>query len=466
VLLAALGAAFLAAPALAGPLQTAVAEHDEFRGSDALADVALRRIHDAGATAFRVDLNWYEVAPETKPAGFRPEDPDDPAYRWDVFDRKVRLLQANGLEPIAAVNNPPGWATSESSPADVAQFGRFMRAAALRYSGRVADVPRVRYWQIWIEPNVSKFFSPQFRNGQLVAPTLYRRLVNAAADSVHAVRSDNSLIAGGLSPFKAKYPNLRAIAPLQFMRALLCMSKGAVPKPTCGDRARFDIWSHHPYTSGGPTHHAAGPDDVSLGDLPEMKRLLDAAVKAHHVVSSQRVRFWVTEFSWDTKPPDPKALPVLLQARWTSEALYRMWQNGISLVTWLQLRDGPYPGNDVQSGLYYRGATVQADRPKPTLTAFRFPFVAYAGAGGLLFWGRTPGGLPAQVVVERKGAGGWRRLASLRTDRYGVFTRRLAGVTAGNGFVRARLAGASSAAAGSQPFSLKPPPDRFIHPFG
>jgi len=461
-LVAALLAALALAPSLlAGPLQTAVAEHEEFTGSDGAANLALRRIRDAGATSFRVDLKWFEVVPAERPADFMPGNPDDPAYDWTVFDRKLKLLAANGLQPIAIVKGPPGWAVRETTPADAEEFGAFLHAAAERYSGRVQGIPRVRFWQIWIEPNVSKFFAPQSRNGKLVAPGLYRRLVNAAADAVHGVRSDNAVIAGGFSPFTNKAAG--AVAPLRFMRELLCMSKGPTPKPTCGERTRFDIWSHHPYTSGGPTHSATLPDDVSLGDLPEMRRLLEAAVRAHHVVSRQRVRFWVTEFSWDTNPPDPTALPVLLQARWTSEALYQMWKVGIGLVTWLQLRDGPQPpANEVQSGLYYRGRSLAADRPKPTLNAFRFPFVAYGEPGRVLVWGRTPAGRPAQVVVERSSARGWRRLASIRTDRYGIFTRRIATSATSTGYLRARLGSGAT----SRPFSLHRPPDRFAPPFG
>ena len=88
------------------------------------------------------------------------------------------------------------------------------------------------------------------------------------------------------------------------------MSAGDHPHPTCAKTIQFDIWAHHPYTSGGPTHKALNPDDVSIGDLPEMKRLLDAAVKARTTsVSRQRIRFWVTEFSWDSQPGDPKGVP-------------------------------------------------------------------------------------------------------------------------------------------------------------
>jgi hypothetical protein len=65
------------------------------------------------------------------------------------------------------------------------------------------------------------------------------------------------------------------------------------------------------------------------------------------------------------------------------------------------------------------------DLPKPTLTAFRFPFVAFRQKHGTLVWGRTPGGKPARVIIEQRRARSWRRLATLRANSDGIFTARL-----------------------------------------
>ena len=110
-----------------------------------------------------------------------------------------------------------------------------------------------------------------------------------------------------------------------------------------------------------------------------MRVLLDAAVRAGTLQSRSRVPFWVTEFAWDTNPPDPKGVPERLHARWVAEALYRMWNQGVSLVTWFMLRDQPFtPSTPFQAGLYFRGEDgVASDKPKMALTAFRFPFVAF-----------------------------------------------------------------------------------------
>jgi len=49
----------------------------------------------------------------------------------------------------------------------------------------------------------------------------------------------------------------------------------------------------------------------------------------------------VTEFSWDTTPPDPKGVPVQLEARWVPQALYQAWKSGVSFFNWGGLRDQP-----------------------------------------------------------------------------------------------------------------------------
>src|SRR5262249_43562540 len=154
--------------------------------------------------------------------------------------------------------------------------------------------------------------------------------------------ADNTVIAGSLAPYEQTTGD--GIPPLTFMKEFLCLSGMRVrPRPQCLERADFDIWAMQPYTWGGPTHHSTVEGDVQLGDLPSMKQTLDEAVAKGRIVSSQPVRFWVTEFSWDTNPPDPGGVPLALQARWVSQALYTMWQNGVSLVTWWLIRDRQPP---------------------------------------------------------------------------------------------------------------------------
>jgi hypothetical protein len=324
----------------------------------------------------------------------------------------------------------------------------------------------VKAFEVWNEANASFFLYPQEQAHRAVSPAIYRGMVNAFAAGVHRVHADNLVVAGGLFPFVVERATAQAIGPLRFMRELLCISKHLHARRHCGPRVHLDVWSHHPYTSGSPTHRAGNPNSVSIRELPRMRRLLSAAVRLKRIVHRRPVRFWVTEFSWDSNPPDPHGVPAGLHARWVAEALYRMWRSGVSLVTWLQLRDDApngRPDNVVfQSGLYLRcNDGIQCDSPKLALTAFRFPFVAFRSKGRVKLWGRTPDSRRHRVIVEQATRRGWKRLAGLRSSRAGIFARHVR--TRRRGALRARVVngGATSLA-----FSLKRPRDRNVNPFG
>jgi hypothetical protein len=433
------------------PLETAIVDPSVFTGGDAAA--GFERVRAAGAAAVKIPLFWNEVAPLRRPVGFDATDPRSPAYDWTSLDAQVRLARAHGLEPLIYISSAPSWAMRNTGGVvrpDPLAYSAFALAAVRRYSG-ASGLPRVRYWQAWNEPN--KVAGREQKPGTV---SWYRALVNAFAAEVHTVPG-NRVIAGGLAPFGIS----TSIAPLVFMRRLLCLSGDDVTAAECRSGIHFDIWSTDPYTAGGPDHEAAHPGDASVAELPEMRALLNAAVRSGVVVSKAPVRFWVTEFSWDSDPPDPAGVPAALEGRWVSEALYRMWSAGVSLVTWFTLRDQPFATSPYQSGLYYRGASFDRDRPKPALAAFRFPFVAYPGAGGIDVWGRTPGGAAGAVVVEQHGASGWKRVRVLRADAAGIFQARVG--ARGTGPLRARVASSGSV---SLPFGLVEPPDRPFQPFG
>jgi len=458
-----------AAQAPARPLATGVTVSDV----GVQERLGFERIRATGATLTRVIVYWSMVAPETEPNSWDPTDPNDPSYDWSIFDAQIRMAVDAGLEPLVMLYQAPGWAercrhTSagicDPNPAD---FARFAEAAAKRYSGEFEGLPKVRYWEPWNEANLFLFFEPQYRNGRKVSPILYRELLNAFADKVKDVDPGNLVVAGGLAPIERP----GGLGPLDFARRVFCMKgrKDPVPKPGCSQTARFDIWANNPYTTGGPTHQSAGPDDVSLGDLPEMARLLKAAKRARKIRSeSSKVPFWVTEFSWDSAPPDPGGLPMGLLTRWTAEAMFRSWQAGVSKFFWLSLRDWPRTGGlpyseTIESGLYFRGPTLAQDRPKRVLKAFRFPFVAFRKPAGISIWGRTPESTPGRIGLWYRRGSGWERFGTVKADRDGIFR---ATVRTGLGRNMRGLVQARFGPELTVPFSLKPVKDRRQPPFG
>ncbi len=439
--------------AAVGPLYTSIFFHD--LSSSANRPIELERIRAAGARIASIYVFWSVVAPKgpKAPTGFQPRNPADPNYDWHDYDNAIRAISDAGLEPRVLICGAPVWAEGADPPSGTwpgtykpspAALANFAAAAARRYSGSFEDLPRVRYWSIWNEPNLSAYLSPQTVNGKAFAPSWYRAMLNGSADAIHSVNADNIVIAGETAPFwEAELPKT---SPIAFMEKVLCISEKKVKetwtyKSACKQRAKFDVWAHHPFTEGGPTHRAQVHGNASLGDLGDMRVALNAAIRTNHVVSKKRVRFWVTEFSWESNPPDPGGVPVQLEARWVSQALYQAWKAGVSLFTWTRIRDDPVSMTITQGGLYYRNNSgIASDRAKPALRAFRFPFVALRQPKNkVLLWGRTPTSTSGNVLIERESGAKWKRVKRLKANRYGVFQARI-DEPAKATYLRARLA--------------------------
>jgi hypothetical protein len=425
---------------------------------------AFAMMKGAGAGYVRLAVPWNLIAPATLPLGFDASDPGDPNYGWGSLDATVEAAEGAGLTPILDVLGIPKWARAAGSKnagsPRPAELGDFATALATRYGGSDPNLPVVHDFMLWDEPNLSLHLDP-------VSPAAYRQMVNAFATGVHAADPANLVIAGALDPFghpKSKKQTWYSVAPLDFMRSLLCVSKGAHPRATCHNQIHFDVWAHHPYTFGGPFGKAKNSGDVELGDLPRMRAVLRAGVRLHHVVSAQPVKFWVTEFGWDTNPPRPHGVPLSLAARWTAESLHQMWLSGVSVVTWFLLDDEPSP-SPYQSGLYFHASSVANARAKPGLTAFRFPFVAYLGKKSTVsVWGRTATSAKDVVTIQLRHAKGgkWRSVALIEANANGIFQAKLKLPATKQDWLRASAADSGNSLA----FSLTRPKAPNIGPWG
>lgn len=396
---------------------------------------AFQHVQAAGARLVQTPLRWNVVAPRTLPARWNPEDPADPNYNWEATDVWVQNAVAAGLTPVLQVFGAPTWAdrcapdpgTGAVCDPDPTALAAFAKAAALRYSGFFGGLPHVRYWQGLDEPNLSLFFEPQYAGGKPASPALYRKLINSFYAAIKSANPANLVLGGSLGPIAV--PGF-TIGPMQFTRLLLCMTGRQDPQPTrgsCEGGVHFDILDIHPYTTGGPTHQG-GVDDVELGDIPKLQELLRAADRAGRIKGRYRnTPLWITEFSWDSNPPDPGGLPMSIECQWTSEALYRSWNAGVRNFFWFSLSDSkPEPGvpfsESLQAGLYFWAPAAAEQQPKEMLSAFRFPFVAFHRKQGLFFWGRTPtsGGGRVEIQLEKRGA--WRKAIVVHANSEGMFS--------------------------------------------
>jgi hypothetical protein len=445
------------------PLTTAIADPGLFNSSQR--ETAFAKTRAAGATYARLAVIWRVIAPDTRPDAFVATDPASPGYSWGGLDAAVKAADAAGLTPILDISGVPKWAYSRSpTPPNggtpkIAALGDFATALATHFDGSTPDVPAAHVFQVWNEPNLSVNLYP-------VKASKYRAMLNAVADAVHSVDPTNLVVAGALEPVghkKTKKVKWYSTAPLAFMRALLCVSKGAHPHSTCSSPVRFDVWSHHPYTHGGPFGKARIVDDAMLGDLPKMRALLRAGVRLHHVVSTRHVQFWVTEFGWDTNPPRKHAASLGLAARWTAESLYQMWRSGVNLVTWFLLQDYASP-SPYQSGFYFGSESLDTARKKPGLTAFRFPFVAYLHRGFVSVWGRdaTSDTRPVTIQLRHGKHGPWSTVALVESNSHGIFKASVKVAASKRDWLRATAPGSGQ----SLGFSLTVPHAPNIGPWG
>ncbi len=461
-----------APPASARPLVTGVTNV----GTNA--PLAFQRTRSAGAQMVRLQLYWGGAAPTTRPASWNPANPNDPAYDWGASDEAVRNAVAAGLTPVIQVDGTPSWAQRCQTPSvfpgaicdpNPGDLRDFATAVAARYSGRTNGVPAVKYFQGLNEPNLSLFFFPQYEaNGKPLSPFMYRDLINAFYFGVKAAEPNALVLAAGLGPVAVPQ---YTIGPIQFARLMLCMTgSNKKPRPVkgdCGGGVHFDIFAMQPYSTGGPTHEGR-QNDVQIGDLPKLQRLIEAANKAGRIKSVyKRVPLWVTEFSWDSRPPDPNGLPIAIETRWVPEALHTAWSAGVSNFFWFSLRDDPRDpsrkfSETLESGLYFRGASLEQDKPKGFLRAFRFPFVAYPGPK-LTYWGRTPTSGAGTVKLQLLEGGKWTTAKTVRADKDGIFRGSIA-----TSYGRDKK-GAARAMFGKQAgasFAMKPVPDYHHPPFG
>ena len=422
--------------------------------------LALSRVRLAGGSFVRLAVSWRSVAPQgrRRPRGFRAADPRDPRYAWGELDRAVREAAAAGLQPVILVNYAPRWAEGRDRPRRGNRFTRegvwrpqprelaaFLRAASHRYGGTFpdpavagADLPRVRNWQVWNEPNLWPFLQPQWerRRGHWVRAGAhhYRRMLNASYRALKQVDRGNRVIAGGLAPFGDPRPTRRGgrVAPVRFFRALLCLSGRRVLRRVCRARASFDSYAFHPYSLGGPRRTALNPDDTTIPDGRKLTRVMAAALRAGTAFPRRPKSLWVTEMGWDTRPPNPFGLRPRTQARYLNDSLFVLWRSGVGYVTNFLLRDsgGPRPRRAIdpqrrQSGVFYRRRSVRLDRRKPSFHSMRFPFVVTPLPGGRgRAWGVPPcSRRSCTVVIERRADGRWIPVATVPGLRGRVFLR-------------------------------------------
>lgn len=236
----------------APPIGAVAAVQDDHLPVDPIENVPERLdlIEDTGATTTRVDLFWSQIAP-SRPDD--PRDPADPAYDFARADLILRGLAEREITPIVSVYNSPAWATDEppvppgvavnTATPDAEDFGDFMAAVARRYSGEFTapggdTLPEVRHFELWNEPNLSGFLTPQFEGDVPVSLDAYAAMVTAAYPAIKEANPDAQVIAGVGGPRGST--GRTGIGAIDWLRGLR------------GRDIPLDAYSQHIYPAAGP----------------------------------------------------------------------------------------------------------------------------------------------------------------------------------------------------------------------
>ena len=289
----------------------------------------LKQLH---AQVARINLSWRAVAP-TRPA--KPANPADPAYRWDAIDRAVTAAQANGVKVLLSIVGTPAWANGRGpasrAPSSASDLHSFAYAAARRYSGSfgAADgtmLPAVTLWLAWNEPNNPVYLAPQYvrtaSGWTMLSARSYAKICAAIYGGVHATGLVGEKVGcGATAPRGNNDPGSSrpSVTPLAFLRAV----------KAAGLR-RFDAWAHHPYP-GSRFDTPAGTLGSVVAIQAQLKQLYGPK------------RLWITEYGFQTNPPDALlGVPWLTQAAYLKEAVAIARKNpGIDMLVWFLLKDDP-----------------------------------------------------------------------------------------------------------------------------
>lgn len=408
---------------------------------------------NAGASIARINIGWADTV-GGKPK--HPTDPSDPAYNFAATDAAVRAAKAHGLDVMLTVYRAPPWAEGKNPNAgatpgtwmvDAKAFGEFAQAVARRYSGNFNPgsgvLPKVSYFEAWNEPNLSPYLSPQYKGNRPLGAIHYRSMVNAFYAGIHKGQSSAKVIAGATAPYGSDPPDAYRTRPLRFLREFLCL-RGPVhhlQAKSCPNKPKFDILSDHPITLGhGPRHSAISPWDAATADMDEVARMLNTAERLRTVGTNRQHPLWATEIWWESDPPDNVyGTPTITQAHWLEQAFHDLWSAGARTVIWFQLVDEQV--ND-RGGGYQTGVLFEDGKPKPSFTAFRFPFVTQRrhGTPQVVAWTIPP--VSGAVQIQRKSGGHWRTIARGAGRRHKVFQRTL--TIPGSATLRAVVGGEQS----------------------
>ena len=243
--------------------------------------VSLQMARQAGFEFIRQEFVWEDIEIHGK-GDFEDRRHEPFRSAWEKYDNIVDLAEADDIEIIARLSNPPAWSralpvgtTGTLAPPDnYDDFGDFAAAVAERYNGRI------RYYQLWNEPNGNG----EWGNHQPVNPEQYTELLCTAYRRIKEVNPGAVVLAGALTPTVAiNDGNLNDLIFLERMYA-------------AGAGDCFDVMSAQGYGLwSGALDQRLKPNVINY---PHNLYLRDVMVR--HGDADKPI--WISEMGWNVVP--------------------------------------------------------------------------------------------------------------------------------------------------------------------
>ncbi len=166
-------------------------------------DVGLAK--DAGLTWVKQIFAWRDIEGAAKGA-----------FNWGNADNAVYLANAKRIDLLARLDNAPDWAApgcynsanKTMGPAkNMQDWLDFLTAFVTRYKGRV------RAYEIWNEPNLSREWCSRPPN-----PAEYAALIKASYQKIKSIDANAMIISAGMTPTTQN--NAQAMPDVQFIEQM------------------------------------------------------------------------------------------------------------------------------------------------------------------------------------------------------------------------------------------------------
>ncbi len=232
-------------------------------------------------------------------------EPSPGQFRWEKYDEIVDLYREHGLHVIARLDRPPDWTREDNRfpqrpPDDFNDYGDFVEQFVRHFQGRV------RYIQIWNEPNIF----PEWGD-QPVDPEAYTRLLAIAYRRAKSVDPNVYVLSAPLAINVENFPARRNLSDLVFLEEMY----------QAGAADSFDILSANAFGMDRPPEDAPDPNVLNFRRVELQREIMLRYGDGDKPI-------WFNEYGWNAAPANfpPEELTWQRvseeqQAEWTVEGI-------------------------------------------------------------------------------------------------------------------------------------------------